>query len=499
MRGIVLLLGAFSAFAGILAARSSFASDLSEVLFTKGVMYYDQGRYQEAAQNLREAAREDPSNLEIRKYLHQAEAKAAGKPSGTAVYEDAVKKEPGAARNHLNLAVALAMEGQYDRAVAAIEEANRLSPRNGEILFYRGLIRFKKEAFREAVADFKEARNLEPRLAQGAMFYEAAALSKLGESQAAGVLFQRVVETNPMTDWATQATELSRAAEVKKFSLKLTTGVEYDTNVTLEGNKNILGVPLDLPDKGQFRFPLSALVDYRFLDLGEWSFGGRYGFYGSFHDRSSDMNVISNLAELYGVWRRPNWYIRPFYYFQSVFLDADHMSDTHTLGGNIMYLAPYNLAPEFYFRWQHKEYHFPTIDANDADGMNLRGEYNQYYLLQGGRGYLRAGIGMEADRTHGENLDYTAFLVLAGLQYQLPWELTFNFDFEYQNRSYMHSNTIFGVERDDLRYSFAWQLARPLGNGFDLKGRIAHIRNDSNIGDYDYDRQIYSLLLSWSY
>jgi len=499
MRRFAFLSGAFGAFILIWAGQPCLASDLSEVLFTKGMIYYDQGRYEEAARNLREAAREDPANLEIRRYLYQAEAKAAGKPSGSAVYEEAVKKEPRSAGNHLNLAVALSLEGQEDRALAAVEEANRLSPGNAEILFYRGLIRLKKRALREAIADFQQARGLDARLAQGTMFYEATALAKLGESQAAGALFRRVVEANPMTDYATQATEISRAAEVRRFSLRLTTGVEYDTNVTLEGNKNTLGVPLDLPDKGQFRFPLSTLLDYRFLDVGEWSFGGRHGFYASFHDRSNDMNVISNLAELYGVWRRPNWYARPFYYFQSVFLDADHLSDTHSLGGNIMYLAPYNLAPEVYFRWQHKEYHSPTIDTNDPDGMNLRGEYNQYYLLQGGRGYLRAGIGWEGERTHGENMDYTAFLVLAGLQYQLPWELTFNFDFEYQNRSYMHPNTIFGMERDDLRYSLAWQLTKPLGNGFDLRGRVAHIRNDSNIGDYDYDRQIYSLLLSWSY
>jgi hypothetical protein len=96
-------------------------------------------------------------------------------------------------------------------------------------------------------------------------------------------------------------------------------------------------------------------------------------------------------------------------------------------------------------------------------------------------------------------MDYTALLLLAGAQYILPWDLRFNFDFEYQSRSYGHVHSIFDTQREDLQYSFAWQLSKPLGRGFEVTGRIAHIRNDSNIGDFDYNRQIYSLLFSWNY
>jgi hypothetical protein len=77
--------------------------------------------------------------------------------------------------------------------------------------------------------------------------------------------------------------------------------------------------------------------------------------------------------------------------------------------------------------------------------------------------------------------------------------MLFNFDFEFMNRDYKRTHTFFDEDRDDYRYSFGWQLSKALGRGFSLAGRIAHIRNDSDIGAFDYDRQIYSLLVSWQY
>ena len=499
MRRLVWLSGALIALLGIWASQPSHASDISEVLFTKGLMYYDLGRYDLAVQNLREAAKEEPANLEIRKYLHQAEARVAGKPSAVAAFEEAVRKDPKSAKNHLDLAVALSMEGQNDRALASIQEAAKLAPGSGEVLFFRGLIRLRLGAFKEAVPDLRQARTLDPRLTQGAMFYEAVALAKLKEREAARGLFRKVVEADPTTQYAVEAAEQARMAEVKRISAKITTGVEYDTNVTLEGTRNTFGVPLDLPPKYQLRVPISALLDYRFLDLGQWSFGARYGLYASFHDQSDALNLLTNQAELYGVWQSSDWYVRPFYYYQSVLLDGNQLADTHTLGGNVMYYASHNLAPELFLRVQHREYNSPTFPQGDPDSVNLRGEYNQYYLFQGGQGYVRGGIGFEGNRADGDDQDYKALVALAGLQYQLPWQMVFNFDFEYQRRPYTNISSVYGVKREDHQYSFGWQVTKPLGNGLDVKGRIAYIRNDSNIGDYDYYRQIYSLLFSWNY
>jgi tetratricopeptide (TPR) repeat protein len=499
MRRLVWLSGALIALLGVWASQPSYASDISEVLFTKGLMYYDLGRYDLAVQNLREAAREDPANLEVRKYLLQAEAKVAGKPSAVIAFEEAVKKDPKSARSHLDLAVALSMEGQNDRALTAVQEAAKLAPGNGEVLFFRGLIRLRQGAFKEAIPDLQQARAAEPRLAQGTMFYEAVALANLQEREAARGLFQKVVEVNPTTQYASEAAEQTRMAAVKRISAKVTTGVEYDTNVTLEGRHNTLGAPLDLPAKHQLRVPISALLDYRFLDVGQWSFGARYGLYASFHDQSDALNLLTNQAELYGVWQTSDLYIRPFYYYQSVFLDGNQLVDTHSVGGSIMYYAPHNLAPELFFRAQHREYNSPTFREGDPDSVNVRGEYNQYYLFQSGQGYVRGGLGFESNVADGENQDYKAFLALAGLQYQLPWQMVFNFDFEYQYRPYNHRDTLFGIERTDHQYSLAWQLTKPLWNSFDVKGRIAYIRNDSTIGDFEYNRQIYSLLFSWNY
>ncbi len=477
----------------------SMASDLSEVLMSKGIMYFDNGLYGQAAEVLGEALKEDPGQLEIRKYFLLAKARASGKASASQLLREEAVKKPGDASARVNLAFALYLEGALPEALGALEEASRLDPMRGEVFFVRGLVRLKMGQPKQAVEDLQRARALEPRLGQASMFYEGLGLRQLRQHEAARSMFQKVVETNSLSGYALEANELGWLAEGSRFGAKLATGVEYDTNVTIEGRRNTLGVPLHAKDKYQVRFPFSSLLDYRFLELGEWSFGGRYGFYASLHGDSSHMNVVGNNAELYGVWRRAEWYLRPFYYYQSVLLGGEQLSDTHTAGASLMYYGPYNLAPEFNLRGQNRQYNFPTVERSDPDSWNLRAEYNQYYLLQGGRGYIRGGLGFEGNQADGSNLDYKAFLVLAGVQYKLPWQLQFNFDFEYQRRSYDRVHTVFGSERDDAQYSMAWQISRPLGKGFEVKGKAAYIRNDSNIGDFDYDRQIYSLLFSWSY
>jgi Flp pilus assembly protein TadD len=463
------------------------------------MIYYDLGRYDLAVENLREASLEDPANLEIRTYLAQAETRAAEEPSSIAYYEKLVERDPASPEYNLDLAIALYLTGDYDRALMVFQKAYRLSPTNGAILFYRGLIKLKLGAVQEAVEDIRRARDLEPKLGQAAMFVEAFGVYKLGEREDAKDLFQEVINANPTTDYAAQAHEYLESMVVKRFSARVTTGAEYDTNVPLEGDENTFNVPLDLADKYQFRFPVSALLDYRFLDIGRWSIGARYGLYASFHDEDGDLNVISNQPELYAVYRSSQWYFRPFYFFDSTLLDEERYSDTHAVGGQLMFYAPRNLAPELYFRWQNREYHFPTFEDADPDSNNFRGEFNQYLFIRDGLGYVRGGFGMETNRADGRNQDYTSLLLLTGLRYPLPWETMFTFDFEFQRRGYLHTHTVFGKERDDLRYRFAWEISKYLGRGFDLRGRFVHIRNDSDIGDFDYDRQIYSLLLSWSY
>lgn len=475
------------------------ASDLSEVLFAKGMMKFDQGLYGDAVKAFQGALQEDPANLDTRTYLYLARARAAGAASVVRFMEGEARRKPQQWQAHLDLACALFMEGSTDRAFGAIEEAAKLAPMNAEVLFSRGLIRMRLGQLKEAVADLQQARQLDPKMAQGTMFYEALALKNLGQRDAAKTVFNRVVQANPLTGYAVEAAEQTRTEPWTRFSARIGTGVEYDTNVTLEGRSNSLGMPLKAWERFQVRFPLSALLDYRFADWGEWSFGARYGFYAGIHNKNNDMDVVNNMAELYGIWRKGQWGLRPFYYYQSVLLGSEQFSDTHSIGASLTYRAPYDLVPEIYVRGQSREYHFSTMEKSDPDSFNMRMEYNQYYLLQGGNGYLRAGVGWEGNQAEGSNLDYRAVLLLGGIQYQLPWKLQFNFDFEYQRRSYERVHSLFGVERDDQQYTLAWQLSRPLGRGLEVKGRLAHIRNDSSIGDFDYHRQIYSLLFTWNY
>jgi tetratricopeptide (TPR) repeat protein len=83
--------------------------------------------------------------------------------SAIAHLDEAIRLDPRSARAYHGRGVAFFHKKEYDRAIASLTEAIGLEPENDGAFFDRGLARWHAGQAREAVADFTQATELNPR------------------------------------------------------------------------------------------------------------------------------------------------------------------------------------------------------------------------------------------------------------------------------------------------------------------------------------------------
>lgn len=137
---------------------------------------------------------------------------------------------------------------------------------------------------------------------------------------------------------------------------------------------------------------------------------------------------------------------------------------------------------------------------------NVR-DANQYLLeLQGGRlwGRTRLSLNLALEYDRARDPQYGYLRETAGLRLERPlvWALIGAAGYSYQNTCYRHPADLFGVSRHDGLHELSAGLTRPLwrhadGSQLLLQLNHSYFRSESNIGLYDYTRNLTTLSLNW--
>jgi len=96
--------------------------------------------------------------------------------------------------------------------------------------------------------------------------------------------------------------------------------------------------------------------------------------------------------------------------------------------------------------------------------------------------------------------------VLAGGQYTLPWlAIRLKYDLDVRFRNYQHKNSLLPTtapgttRRQDQEITNIVRAELPLPHSFTMVAEYQRTMNISNIAVFDYTRNVYTLMLSWSY
>ena len=515
----------------------------AEVLLAQGTLAYEQRRYDEALQFLLEAKNHDSKNSRVYYYLGVVHL-AQNNPMAAIPYlRQGVALRPSDLFLRYQLGVAYFALRDYDTAAPLLSEVYEVHPNLDSLGFYMGYLRYRQKDYDGALKAFEGNQTDDFDTQQLAQFYRGMTLGILGLPDQAIQELEEVQQDRAVTPVASAAIRIREKLAARKtvdeqqpFRFQVSVGGFYDDNVAINPD------PVeDIPLAGQtetidsFRrrhttspgFLTSLLGEYSFFRQGPWEATATGSFFQTVHtdDRLSDFNIREFAAGLGGFYR-DEVKQRPFqiglqYRFAYLFLDDDGFLMRHrpTLTGAIVgpsFTLPFvgtvgNLTTGIY-RWEHKTF-FREIGDNDSRfGEEIRdGHNNMFGVLHAFRFaqdtiLLRIGYQYDIEDTDGSAFRYTGNRLLTGGQITLPWgQIQLSYDYDVHWRAYSRNQRVFSdrqgrlSQRNDIQQTHVVQIAKPLPHGFSVVAQYQGVRNASRIPIYDYSKNVFSVIVTWSY
>jgi tetratricopeptide (TPR) repeat protein len=192
---------------------------------------------------------------------------------------------------------ALAQRGRDTEALQAFDRAVASQPERGDAHLHRGLALRRLGRIAEADDAFARAAELEPALAADATLLRALGKRAQGDEDQAETLLRATIDIDPNGEAARRARlvlgEATPTRDDPWLSLFAQGGLEWDSNVTLDGR---LQLPGDAPDRRDWRTTYASGLAVRPLrgELASLSLGYRYD--GSAHADLSDYDLGNHLA-----------------------------------------------------------------------------------------------------------------------------------------------------------------------------------------------------------
>lgn len=510
----------------------------AEVLLAEATMAYDDKEYQKTLDLLNQAHERDPQNARVLYYLGLTHL-ALNQPANAQQHlEAAYQLKPDDLFIRYQLGMAYFAQHQYGEAEPLLFDAYEEKPGLESLGYCVGFLHYREKDYDEALAAFNTETSKDPNIQQLTMFYSGLASGVLGLPEQAIIELDEAAKADavsPLTQGAIQLRDTLAAGrrttqERKRFTAQLSIGGFYDDNVAINPNRNSDATVQALrnrkaPSPGILA---SALLNYAWLRHGPFESTINYSFFQTLNVNNylSRFDTQDHLIGIGGFYRG-NVFDLPYqlaaeYSFDYLWLDSVPFLSRHSptfsatlvepvitlpvLGqvGNITTAIVRHQVKTFYNEASNID---PRFSPDDRDGFNTMLGFTHVFRFSEDAHLLRVGYQYDNENTDGANFTYHGHRFLTGGQVSLPIDglrLRYSFDIHWRNYN-AGANTFFPtatpstVRRDDTQRNHLLQLVKDLPNNFSLIGQYQRIRNDSNIAVYDYTKNVFTVILGWTY
>lgn len=481
-----------------------WAQPTAEQLYQQGVAAFAAERYQESLQIFQRLHKEQPNLALVNFYLGATLQELQRGPEAIPYLTEALTLDPKLAQSHYYLGVAHYQAQEYEEALSDFREAKKNYPDTAVLYYYEGLVLLQLGRAQEALDPLLKCQELEKAFTTRATFLRGVAHYQLGQVEEARKAFKEVQTLEPESTLADDAAKNLQSLEAavappKRFSFIVSGGFQYDDNVVLEPNgfSFISGFPTGPPvnlriDDG--RATASFYGSYRHPITERLEAGLSYSTYGAFHANFSNLNLNSHAPSAYLGYQYAPFYLRLEYDYNFAFLGSRSSVGFHTVGPNLFLTLHPRLVTQIQGKFTDKT--FFGNQTRYSDAYVIGG--NQFFYIIPGGGYLRLGYQYEDEDARAQEFDSEANSFSGGLYVPLPWDLAVSGEGSFQRRSYDHDYFGLGV-RDEDQVTVNVTVTKKLFDN--VSGALTYTRlaNDANIGDFDYDQNIYGFNLTYEY
>jgi tetratricopeptide (TPR) repeat protein len=470
----------------------------------------------EAAARLRAAADAHPDDPDLAWAAALALARA-GDPAGIerlAAFEARWPElRPEAS---FELGRALAAAGRDAEALGAFERALAREPGSGSVELHRALVLRRLGRHDEAEAALERAAQLEPALAPEVLLLRGVARARQGDPLEGRRLLGEAVALDGDGEAARRARALLGAAPPpgRRYSLMAQSGIEYDSNVTLDSGLPIVGTGSNRQDLVS-TFAAGGLV--RALQSERASLTLGYRFDGTLHFDLSDYDLENHLVIASGMLRvASRATARLDTLLDYARLDDDGYAWTYALRPNVFVglserLGALRLHGEIGRRSYLEQ---PTLSSLDRDGWIWAVGLEQSAPVPGWPGaratlggrFSQLGTDADPDLLGFEGAyDHSRWEGATAIEAPLPGRIRARAALGLGWERYEHDNvldfltdggvgTLEPEARRDWVTDASITLVRPLHRLLDLEAGWRFTHRDSNVDLYGYDRHIVGLV-----
>ena len=490
----------------------------ADVYIAQAILDYDNKRYPEALALLNDALKQDPDNLDALYYsglVHLAQKNPA---LAIESFEKARAKSPADPVVRYQLGVAYFLLEQYDKSEPLLSGVFKELPRLENLGYYVGFMRYRQKNYDGALDAFKTGTSTDPTMQQLTKFYAGLTLGILGLSERAIAEVDEALRLQPASP-LTGPAERIRDTIVKAREREQRLRAEIRIGVTYDDNVSINPQPSTDPTAESIRTRMnrtpgeiaSVRVDYSWFRNGPWEATATYSFFQVLNNNHnlSEFNIQDHLIALGGFYRGAvrelPYQLGLQYNYDYLMLNNHAFLDRHTATAFGTLVENAGNLTTLVGRLQFKNFlqDAATSPSFNRDARNWMVGPTHVFRFEGDKHLIRLGYQFDYEDTEGNDFAYVGHRALTGGQYTLPWgETRLRYDYEIHFRDYPHTLALTSpgsMTRKDTEQLHAFRIEKPLPNNLTLSTEYQGTFSQSNIASFNFHRNVFSLILTWTY
>lgn len=472
------------------------ALEMGSAFYDEGVFAYEDGDYKAAEAAFTKALALDPNNPSSNHYLGKTYLMLGRFKKAKPLIENAWKGDPDLPDLSFDRAFLYYKMADYSKAAGLFQAVVKEEPSRILANFYGGISLYRDGQYKAANPYLMMAADQSPDLKAKAYYYSGLCHYYMGQNTQAVDKLTYVKANSELQDVRDNAHGWIKKIqagkkEQKPYILAFKLAYEYDDNVPLEPTDQE-----DLYSEEKDSLILGyAAGEYNFVSQDTFILGAGLSRFQTWHVELDEYDVSETALKLFGYYMSG-----PFTYglkiVPSIYqLDGKDYLLTTQVKPAVSYDVNQQVSLWLSYAFSNNDYR--QSDYNDRDGSSHEVFLDTVYTLKDDKGYLLGGFGYENNIASEDIYDYGRFTVRAGGAFDLAYALRLGLMGTYTDKTYKNDDPIQDEKREDTRYKVSVSLSRGLYyEWLEIAAEATYTKNNSNISDFEYVRQILGIGLS---
>lgn len=387
-------------------------------------------------------------------------------------------------------------EGKYNEALELLTQALRLSRNNSEAIYYAAIVHINLGNYGEAedlflrILQLDEA-NADVHFRLGRIYYIKAECDKAEKYL---TRYQTLSKDDELNSAAAGLVRTCGSRGLKKkYSVNIAIGSQYDDNVMLE--------PVDPVSaeekKSDTRAVLYLSSNIKLTDERHLGLYLDYNFYQSLHAHLSNYNLHYHKLSPFIETRFSRAFKQTLgYSFEYYIFGGEEYLKVHSIYAKLFVEEGRNMSTEALYLYEDRVF----LDSDDFSSNSIRsGHQNTAGLKQKYySGHFAGDIYWYGDYARAEEAYWSSDGYCAGLNmiYRLTPVLKVSAGGEYSESRYLDYLAGYQEKRMDEMRRYYFKVIYSISKRMEVSIAQTSIDNNSNIGSYDYEKNITGIFLT---